>query len=720
MSSSDPFQEIVDALKRILTPSPVPSSLAPPITNNTTSSPPVISCPMAKPAPFSGSAEECNGFLLQCSLALEMRPQLYPTERAKIAFLISLLTGRALQWAKTIWAQAGTITISYDNFVAHFREVFGRPAGDTSVGEQLYHLRQGSLPINDYDLKFRTLAAVSGCNERSLLTTYRQGLEPRLRLQLAAYDDSYGLERFIQLSIRCATHMQSCFEEQLQSSYTPLLRRPDTISPPEPGQEPMQVDSTQLSQYERQRRLIQGLCLYCGSGGHGIATCQIRPPRPMVSVIKPDILNMQPLTSIVKLTASGVSLSVQALLDSGSAGNFISGSLCRQHKLSTTTTTKTIYQVQSVTGKPLSRKHVCHSMGPLHLRVGQLHEETLHLLVLEDFTADVILGRPWFVQHDAIISWKTGEVLKWGSTCFPDCFPHTPQPSSLQPVTLPINSTSIESPVDKQSVEIPTCYVFCPKKASQLLPHRPWDCAIDLLPGEPVPRGKIYPLSLPEQKAMEEYIEEALHQGYIHPSTSPAASSFFYVAKKDGGLRPCIDYRALNKITVKFRYPLPLVPAALEHLRGATVFSKLDLRSVYNLIRIREGDEWKTAFITPTGHYEYLVMPYGLVNAPSVFQDFMHEVLREYLHRFVHVYIDDILIYSRSMAEHRHHVAEVLQRLREFHLFLKAEKCSFHQSSVHFLGYIIDHSGIRMDKGKVEAIRNWPVPTTIKELQRFL
>ncbi len=114
--------------------------------------------------------------------------------------------------------------------------------------------------------------------------------------------------------------------------------------------------------------------------------------------------------------------------------------------------------------------------------------------------------------------------------------------------------------------------------SAQLPPHRPWDCAIDLLPGESVPKGKIYPLSLPEQNAMEEYIEEALQQGYICPSTSPAASSFFFVAKKDGGLRPCIDYQSLNNITVKFRYPLPLVPAALKHLRGATIFTKLDLR----------------------------------------------------------------------------------------------------------------------------------------------
>ncbi len=168
--------------------------------------------------------------------------------------------------------------------------------------------------------------------------------------------------------------------------------------------------------------------------------------------------------------------------------------------------------------------------------------------------------------------------------------------------------------------------------------------AIDLFPGEPVPHGKIYPLSLPEQKAMEEYIEEALKQRYIVPYTSPAASSFFFVAKKDGGLRPCIDYRKLNEITVKFRYPLPLIPTALEQLRGATIFTKLDLRSAYNLIHIREGDEWKTAFVTPTGHYEYRIMPYGLVNAPSVFQSFMHEVLREFLHQFVIVYIDDILI----------------------------------------------------------------------------
>ncbi|KAL0200281.1 hypothetical protein M9458_003468, partial [Cirrhinus mrigala] len=237
--------------------------------------------------------------------------------------------------------------------------------------------------------------------------------------------------------------------------------------------------------------------------------------------------------------------------------------------------------------------------------------------------------------------------------------------------------------------EIPAEYrayqdVFSKLAATHLPPHRPWDCAIDLLPGAQLPKGRIYPLSIPECQAMENYITEALNQGFIRPSTSPAASSFFV------------------------------------ELRGSQVFTKLDLRSAYNLVHIREGDEWKTAFITPTGHYEYLVMPYGLSVSPSVFQTFLNEVFREFLHRFVVVYIDDILIYSRNMAEHRQHVQQVLQKLRHHQLYLKLEKCEFHKSSVQFLGYNINSEGVLMDQGKVDAIQNWPQPDSIKALQRFL
>ncbi len=202
-----------------------------------------------------------------------MQPHLYPTERAKIAFIISSLSGRALQWAETIWAQAGTVNQSLSSFVNQLREVFGTPDGDSSAGEQLYHLQQCNLSIHDYALQFRTLAAASGWDESPLLTTYRQGLEPRLRLQLAAFDDTIGLKRFIQLSIRVASRMHSCLEDQRDlTNPIPFHRRPENVSPPEPVQEPMLVDNTRLSFTERHRRLSQALCLYCGASGHAIAT----------------------------------------------------------------------------------------------------------------------------------------------------------------------------------------------------------------------------------------------------------------------------------------------------------------------------------------------------------------------------------------------------------------------------------------------------------------
>ncbi len=218
----------------------------------------------------------------------------------------------------------------------------------------------------------------------------------------------------------------------------------------------------------------------------------------------------------------------------------------------------------------------------------------------------------------------------------------------------------MESPEPHEVPTIPSDYtsfqdVFRKQAATKLPPHRPWDCAIDLLPGAIISKDLVYPLSIPARKVMEDNIKEALQQQLICPSTSSAASSFFCVGKKDRGLRPCIDYWTLNDHTVKLPYPLPLVPAALEKHYGACIFTKLDLWSAYNLIRIRGCDEWNRDFITPSGNYEYLVIPYGLSNSLSVFQGFMNEVFWEFLHQFVIVYIDNILIYSQNLAEHRHH-----------------------------------------------------------------
>ncbi len=273
--------------------------------------------------------------------------------------------------------------------------------------------------------------------------------------------------------------------------------------------------------------------------------------------------------------------------------------------------------------------------------------------------------------------------------------------------------------------DVPEAYhdlraVFSKSRASSLPPHRPYDCAIDLLPGTSPPKGRLYSLSRPEREAMERYIHDSLVAGIIRPSSSPAGAGFFFVEKKDGSLRPCIDYRGLNDITVKNRYPLPLMSSAFELLQGATIFTKLDLRSAYHLVRIREGDEWKTAFNTHTGHFEYLVMPFGLSNSPAVFQALINDVLRDMVDRFVFVYLDNILIFSQNERDHVQHVRRVLQRLLENRLFAKVEKCQFHARSVPFLGFILSPDGIRMDPTKVKAVADWPTPDSHRAVQRFL
>ncbi len=352
----------------------------------------------------------------------------------------------------------------------------------------------------------------------------------------------------------------------------------------------------------------------------------------------------------------------------------------------------------------------------VHRSALPIHTESIRLFAIESPLNSVILGLPWLEKHNPRISWSSPQILQWSEFCHLHCLTSSPKPSALSREEKPENKDLSKLPVDYQDLS----EAFSKIEALKLPPHRASDCAIDLIPGSAPPKGRIFPLSQPESETMKQYIEEELAKGFIVPSKSPASAGFFFVKKKDGSLRPCIDYRALNDITVKFRYPLPLVPAALEQLRTARYFTKLDLRSAYNLIRIREGDEWKTAFSTTSGHYEYRVMPFGLANSPSVFQALVNDVFRDMLSQFVIVYIDDILIYSDSLDTHVKHVRAVLKRLIQHQLYAKIQKCEFHQTQISFLGYVISSEGVTMDDSKVQAVLNWPKPTTIKELQRFL
>ena len=275
--------------------------------------------------------------------------------------------------------------------------------------------------------------------------------------------------------------------------------------------------------------------------------------------------------------------------------------------------------------------------------------------------------------------------------------------------------------------QIPECYrdladVFSKKEAETLPPHRgATDHYIPLEEGAKPVFGPIYNLSELELKVLKEYIDRNLKKKWIRPSTSPFGSPVLFVKKPDGSLRLCVDYRALNRMTIKNRYPIPLISEIMDRIKGATRFTRLDVLDAFNRIRVGEGEEWKTAFRTRYGHFEYLVMPFGLCNAPASFQAYINDALRDYLDDFCVAYMDDVLVYSSgTLEEHIEHVRKVLSRLKEHGLFVKPEKCEFHVTETKFLGYIISPDGVRMDPERVKTIVEWPAPKSVHDLQVFL
>ena len=228
-------------------------------------------------------------------------------------------------------------------------------------------------------------------------------------------------------------------------------------------------------------------------------------------------------------------------------------------------------------------------------------------------------------------------------------------------------------------------------------------------------------LSRAESEFLRDYIRDLEAKSFIRKQPKPRIThGLLFAPKKDGTLRPCIDYRPLNAITKKNVYPLPLIQELQNRLGGKKWFTALDVRDAYYRVRMAEGEEWKTAFLTNWGVYEYLVMPFGLTNAPATFQALIEDTLQEYLDDFALAYLDDILIYSDTYEEHVEHVKKVMRKLQEKELPLKLGKCEFHKHEIAFLGYLISDKGLAPDPAKVKAVEEWPEPRNVKDVQSFL
>ncbi|KAK5773358.1 hypothetical protein PVK06_049664 [Gossypium arboreum] len=273
-------------------------------------------------------------------------------------------------------------------------------------------------------------------------------------------------------------------------------------------------------------------------------------------------------------------------------------------------------------------------------------------------------------------------------------------------VILAIISSMLAQKYVKKGCEAYLAYVLDSKESEKKL--------------ESVPVVSPYRMAPTELKELKTQLQELTDRGFARPSFSPWGAPVLFVKKKDGTMRMCIDYRQLNKVTIKNKYPLPRIDDLFDQLKGASVFSKIDLRSGYYQLRVRDSDIPKTAFRTRYGHYEFLVMPFGLTNAPAVFMDLMNRIFRQYLDRLVVVFIDDILVYSRDEIEHTEHLRLVLQILRDKQLYAKFSKCEFWLREVSFLGHVVSASGIRVDPSKISAILDWKPSRNVTEVRSFL
>ncbi|WP_366144398.1 reverse transcriptase domain-containing protein, partial [Giesbergeria sp.] len=299
------------------------------------------------------------------------------------------------------------------------------------------------------------------------------------------------------------------------------------------------------------------------------------------------------------------------------------------------------------------------------------------------------------------------------------CSPKSTRAGSIAAVADPVVVKGLVSPDTLQHLIAEFTDVF-QDMPSELPPTRAMWHTIRTEPGHVPPYKRMYRLTTEEEAEVRRQVSDLLAKGLIEPSNSPYGAPVLFVQKKDGSLRMCIDYRALNKVTVKDRYPLPNIQDLIDQLHGKKVFSSLDLQSGYHQIHIADDDVQKTAFLTPMGQYQFKVLCFGLTNAPATFQRVMNSIFAPYIGKFVLVYLDDILIMSNTPEEHLEHLRIVFETLRKHRLYAKLKKCEFNRAELKFLGHIVGRDGVAPDPSKLAVIRDWPVPKSLKELRGFL
>ncbi|EAL17174.1 hypothetical protein CNBN1990 [Cryptococcus deneoformans B-3501A] len=703
---------------------------------------------VSQPEYYHGQYTKLSTFITQVTMVITLQPSRFPTETSKVLYAGSFLRDTPFLWFQpfvTIDPQP-KFMLDFKKFCAELRKNFGDPDEEQTAERQLNTVRQQGS-VSSYLATFMHYATLVQWNDEAKKACFYRGLKDDIKDELARLPKAKSFKNLQDMAIRIdSRRYERVLAKRDQQPKAPFnVTRSDYTRTSYNNNRPnnfrrfsaansMPIRST-TANTTFNKEVTPAVNLRAafvpssaritrrGLPSGPLATIQYYSPfkkldmllsakveegsREQERTIKPANTDsceyLQTLEDNNKNNKNQLTIDFlfhnnvyQALIDSGASTNFIDKRFVQTFNIKTT---KIEDSIPLYLFNAAGQRTIIEEEANILVNFQKPFGHTLLQLLITDIGSyPIVLGITWLQEHNPSISWETLSI-------------HPPV-SQTTSANLAMVITNDKPPKENTDAEI--------KSADTLPEHRSFDHHIPLEEGKNPPFGPIYNLSETELEALREYLDENLKKGFIRPSESPAGAPILFVKKKDGSLRMCVDYRGINKITIKNRYPLPLIAELLDRLKSAKVFTKIDLRGAYNLLRIKAGEEWKTAFRTRYGHFEYLVMPFGLTNAPASFQHLMNHNFRDLLDIFVIIYLDDILIYSPDLETHQSHVIQVLDRLRQTQLYAKASKCEFHQTSVEFLGFVVSDQGLSMDTKKVKSITEWPTPRNLRDTQSFL
>ncbi|XP_042954591.1 uncharacterized protein LOC122291003 [Carya illinoinensis] len=702
--------------------------------------------------------------------------------RERVSTACFYLEGKASKWWRWIRDQyeKDEKRLGWTAFEKEFLMQFG-PSPIVNHHGQLEKLKQEGK-VHHYIEEFRQLQTlVRGWSKEALIGTFVDGLKPWLAKEIKL-NQPRSLQEVMRMAeiLEESTHIEKRHSKDMGSKVSKPLQTKVPWKDKEgeaSASKPKPYEVKKLSREEVQERIKKGLCFKCGDKWSKEHKCRAGQAYVLLEDGSNEVedetheetsseelkqeraesseslgeaeLSLNAISGVPRPTSMRVMVwvgkfEVTLLVDSGSTHNFVNSNIVTKIGLKSCAINP--FEVKVANGDKLKCEEIVREVKMNIQGVSIVAD--LHVLALGGL--DIVLGNAWLRSVGKVLNdyekmtmkfkigskkkvWtalspkeiKSCEALvfeklyKGGAYCVAIVVAKENYLCSVEKSEEEGNKDELEGlPVEVREVledhrgvlEVPY----------NLPPSRIFDHRIVLVDEKKPVNVPPYRYAHFQKGEIERQVDEMLKNGLIRPSTSPFSSPVLLVRKKDGTWRFCTDYRALNEATVKDRFPIPTVDEMLDELHGARIFSKLDLRAGYHQIRMKSEDIHKTAFRTHSGNFEYLVMPFGLCNAPSTFQAAMDTIFKPLLRKFVLVFFDDILVYSKTIEEHKSHLRVVLRILEEHHFFIKASKCAFMERELEYLGHFISGEGVKVDQRKIEAMVEWPLPHDVSALRGFL